>query len=51
MFMKICHFLHENREYWGALRDGRVYPFQDSESPETFEFSDSKTSIEIGAVE
>ena len=31
--MKICHFLFNGREFWGALNEGRIFPFPD-EIPE-----------------
>jgi 2-keto-4-pentenoate hydratase/2-oxohepta-3-ene-1,7-dioic acid hydratase in catechol pathway len=49
--MKICHFLYENKEYWGAFEEGRVYPFPDLEIPEIFESSDSDKSIAIESVD
>jgi len=45
--MKICHFLHENNEYWGTFRDGRVYPFPDKLIPKVFDYANSTQSIEI----
>jgi len=47
--MKICHFLHENNEYWGAFRAGRVFPFQDNKIPEVF--NESVPGFEIESVE
>jgi 2-keto-4-pentenoate hydratase/2-oxohepta-3-ene-1,7-dioic acid hydratase in catechol pathway len=48
--MKICHFLYENNEYWGVLRDGRVYQFPDNKIPDFFEFSHLNKSVEIETV-
>jgi len=48
--MKICHFLYEGIDYWGALLDGRVYPFPDNKMPKLFDFADPKTSFETNAV-
>lgn len=48
--MKICHFLHENSEYWGAFRDGRVYPFPDKRIPKVFDYANSTQSIGIEAI-
>lgn len=30
--MKICHFLHQNKDYWGALLNERIFPFPDFEN-------------------
>ncbi len=48
--MKICHFLHNNTEYWGMFRDGRVYPFPDKLIPKVFDYANSTQSIEIKSV-
>jgi 2-keto-4-pentenoate hydratase/2-oxohepta-3-ene-1,7-dioic acid hydratase in catechol pathway len=29
--MKICHFLYNNKDYWGALNNNRIHPFPDEE--------------------
>jgi 2-keto-4-pentenoate hydratase/2-oxohepta-3-ene-1,7-dioic acid hydratase in catechol pathway len=42
--MKICHFIHQNRDHWGAFNNGRVYPF-----PATDEFA--KVSGELKLTE
>ena len=49
--MKICHFLHENTEYWGALRNGRVFPFHDKAVPQNYDFFESNRSFELESVE
>lgn len=46
--MKICHFLYENTEYWGAFRDSRVFPFPNNEIPKIFD--ESLRGIEIEEV-
>jgi 2-keto-4-pentenoate hydratase/2-oxohepta-3-ene-1,7-dioic acid hydratase in catechol pathway len=28
--MKVCHFRYQNKEYWGAFNNGRIFPFPDS---------------------
>jgi 2-keto-4-pentenoate hydratase/2-oxohepta-3-ene-1,7-dioic acid hydratase in catechol pathway len=48
--MKICHFLYEKKEYWGALLDNLVYPFPDNNIPKSFDFSTSNKSIEVTSV-
>jgi len=48
--MKIGHFLYDNKEYWGAFRDGRVYPFPDKLIPKVFDYANSTQSIEIESV-
>jgi 2-keto-4-pentenoate hydratase/2-oxohepta-3-ene-1,7-dioic acid hydratase in catechol pathway len=48
--MKICHFLHNNEQYWGAFSNGRVYPFPTLEIPKVFEFTNSSKSFEIESV-
>ncbi len=30
--MKICHFLHQEKEYWGAFNNGRIFPFPDTDN-------------------
>lgn len=30
--MKICHFFHQNKDHWGALHNGRIYPLPESEN-------------------
>lgn len=30
--MKICHFIYQNREHWGAFNNDRVYPFPASDN-------------------
>jgi 2-keto-4-pentenoate hydratase/2-oxohepta-3-ene-1,7-dioic acid hydratase in catechol pathway len=32
--MKICHFLYENKTFWGNFNEGLVYPFLNSEIPQ-----------------
>ncbi len=32
--MKLCHFSHKNKTFWGKFIDGLVYPFIDSEFPQ-----------------
>lgn len=32
--MKICHFLYQNKDYWGAFNNGRIFPFPESEMPD-----------------
>ena len=49
--MKICRFLYNNIEYWGACRDESVYPFPDNVIPSAFEFSDAQPNIRAAAVE
>ncbi|MBK8150647.1 MAG: fumarylacetoacetate hydrolase family protein [Acidobacteria bacterium] len=29
--MKICHFLYNEREYWGAFENGRIFPFPEND--------------------
>jgi 2-keto-4-pentenoate hydratase/2-oxohepta-3-ene-1,7-dioic acid hydratase in catechol pathway len=48
--MKICHFLYEEKHFWGAARDGRLYPFPDNEVRKTFDFSDQNQSIAVEEV-
>jgi 2-keto-4-pentenoate hydratase/2-oxohepta-3-ene-1,7-dioic acid hydratase in catechol pathway len=48
--MKICHFLYENNEYWGAFSNGRVYQFPDNKIPDFFGFSHLNKSVEIESV-
>ena len=48
--MKICHFLYENKEYWGAFLDNFVYPFPDNNIPKSFNFSNSGKRIEAASV-
>jgi len=48
--MKVCHFLYDNQQYWGAFRDGCVYPFQTAEIPKVFDYSNSTNSIAIDSV-
>ena len=48
--MKICRFLHEDREHWGAFRGERIYPFPGNIVPKSYEFSDSDKSFEVTSV-
>jgi 2-keto-4-pentenoate hydratase/2-oxohepta-3-ene-1,7-dioic acid hydratase in catechol pathway len=48
--MKICHFLHENKEYWGTLGDGRVNTFSSTRIDDFFDNSDWAESFEIETV-
>jgi|SRR5215213_2453357 len=43
--MKICHFLHENKEYWGAFSGGLVYPFPENGIPSNLEHSDNSFAL------
>jgi 2-keto-4-pentenoate hydratase/2-oxohepta-3-ene-1,7-dioic acid hydratase in catechol pathway len=29
--MKICHFIHQDKDYWGGFQNGRVFPFPEIE--------------------
>jgi 2-keto-4-pentenoate hydratase/2-oxohepta-3-ene-1,7-dioic acid hydratase in catechol pathway len=40
--MKICHFIHQNQDYWGALNNERVYPF-----PATDEFAKLSGNLKL----
>ncbi|HEX8249357.1 MAG TPA: fumarylacetoacetate hydrolase family protein [Pyrinomonadaceae bacterium] len=40
--MKICRFINENRELYGALHNGRVFPF-----PDTKEFGDVTETLKL----
>jgi 2-keto-4-pentenoate hydratase/2-oxohepta-3-ene-1,7-dioic acid hydratase in catechol pathway len=40
--MKICHFLLQDKEYWGALNNGRIFPF-----PESDDFSGSGGDVKL----
>lgn len=48
--MRIYRFLHENKEYFGAVKEGRVYPFPKSEISKDFDFSPSAQNLDIGSV-
>lgn len=49
--MKICHFLYQNKTYWGAFNNGRVFPFPESEIvPANEEQLKLTNSIEIESV-
>ena len=48
--MNICHFLHENNEYWGTLHEGRLYPFPDKLIPKAFDYSEAVQSLEMNSV-
>lgn len=28
--MKICHFIYQNKDFWGGFQNGRVFPFPES---------------------
>ncbi len=40
--MKICHFLYNEKEYWGALGNGRIFPF-----PGTEDFPESSGDLTL----
>jgi 2-keto-4-pentenoate hydratase/2-oxohepta-3-ene-1,7-dioic acid hydratase in catechol pathway len=48
--MKICRFLHDNKEYWGSLRDNRIYPIPNNKIQKNFDFEDSESSFEVNSV-
>ena len=48
--MKICHFLYENTNYWGALGGDRIYPFPNNAIPDFFDFNNFEESLEIESV-
>ncbi len=48
--MRIYRFLHENKEYFGAIKEGRVYPFPKSEISKDFDFSPSAQNLDIVCV-
>jgi 2-keto-4-pentenoate hydratase/2-oxohepta-3-ene-1,7-dioic acid hydratase in catechol pathway len=43
--MKICHFLYQQTEFWGASKDEFVYPFPENKIPESFDFSDDRSGL------
>jgi 2-keto-4-pentenoate hydratase/2-oxohepta-3-ene-1,7-dioic acid hydratase in catechol pathway len=30
--MKVCHFIHQGQDFWGAYQNGRVFPFPETEN-------------------
>jgi 2-keto-4-pentenoate hydratase/2-oxohepta-3-ene-1,7-dioic acid hydratase in catechol pathway len=48
--MKVCHFIHQNQDYWGALHNGRVFPFPDPDDVELSEDLQLKKSVDAAAV-
>jgi len=48
--MKVCRFVYNEVEFWGAFRDGRIYPFPDNKITEDFDksaFDKSFSSEEV----
>jgi 2-keto-4-pentenoate hydratase/2-oxohepta-3-ene-1,7-dioic acid hydratase in catechol pathway len=43
--MKICHFLYEDKEYWGVLNEDRVYPFPNNKLRTFFDFTEESESF------
>ncbi len=49
--MKICHFIHNDRDYWGALSNGRIFPFPDTDDiPEGAGDLNLTRSVDAGTV-
>ena len=48
--MKICNFLYEDNNYWGALSGDLVYPFHGNAIPDFFDFSNSDKGIGIESI-
>jgi 2-keto-4-pentenoate hydratase/2-oxohepta-3-ene-1,7-dioic acid hydratase in catechol pathway len=49
--MKICHFTHENKEFWGVLHDERIFPFPSNEIPKLYKPTDADESFALEAIE
>jgi len=49
--MKICHFQHENIEYQGVFREGRVYPFANQFFSNPDDFTESTTGFALEEIE
>lgn len=48
--MKICHFLHENKEYWGVLSGSNVFPYTGNEVQKYFDFKETGEKFEVESV-
>src|SRR5215204_1456202 len=49
--MKICHFLYDNKEHWGAFRNSRWYPLPSNLDTKIQVLSDLDEGIEIESAE
>lgn len=48
--MKICRFIHENKEHQGVLHEERIYPFSNDENAGEFDFSNERESFALDTV-
>jgi len=50
-FMKIYHFLHKNKEFWGVLREQRIYPLPIDEISNITELPENVPSLSLKEIE